>query len=278
MTKTAVLTDSKYSKLISDLKRIIGQGRKRVKEAVARENVLMYWEVGKRITQEAMTEDAGYAESIYEEIAEELDIHSKTVEQTVLFFEVYGRKNPEVLKLNWAHYRVLSAVGEPKARDWYEKKALEEGWIRNRLASAIRDDLYSEYLRAGGKQKSSERLKRPKDPSYVYRATVLDVVDGDTLLVRFDLGFTVKKDQRIRLAEIDCEEKDTKAGYKAFEFVRDTLAQVPFIVIKTNKVDVRGRYVGHVFYAWDARRISPVFEHGKYLNQELLSRGHAKPL
>lgn len=44
------------------------------------------------------------------------------------------------------------------------------------------------------------------DPMYVYRATPLRVVDGDTVDLDIDLGFHVHRHERIRLAGIDAYE------------------------------------------------------------------------
>jgi len=107
-------------------------------------------------------------------------------------------------------------------------------------------------------------------------AVVERIVDGDTLLLRIDLGFLVWKSQRVRLARIDAPALDDPKGYAAFEYVRDQLAKVAFVLIKTHQIDIYGRYVGHVFYAYGEADKAKVFAQGRYLNQELLDRGLAK--
>ncbi len=49
-------------------------------------------------------------------------------------------------------------------------------------------------------------------------------------------------------------------------------------MVKTNRVDVYGRYVGHVFYALKPMKPEQVFKDGRYLNQELVDRGLARLL
>ena len=124
--------------------------------------------------------------------------------------------------------------------------------------------------------KKALKLARPAEATYVYKAMIERVVDGDTLLIRLDLGFQVWKEQRIRLAGIDAPPIDEAKGYEAFEYVRDQLAQVPFIMVKTNKIDIYGRYVGHVFYSFQEKDMVKIFTEGRYLNQELLDRGLAR--
>ena len=49
------------------------------------------------------------------------------------------------------------------------------------------------------------------------------------------------------------------------------------VVIYTNKEEVHGRYVGHVFYSTEERDTwEKVFRQGRYLNQELLDKGLAR--
>ena len=110
---------------------------------------------------------------------------------------------------------------------------------------------------------------------YTYEAEVLQVVDGDTLLVRIDLGFEVFKQQRLRLASIDTPDIKSKAGKDAHLFVLNELAAAASLVIKTDKVDIYGRYVGHLFYTYAPATAENVLAKGHYLNQRLLDEKHA---
>jgi len=272
MPNTTVLTKSKYQKLLTDLRKLIQEGKKRAQGAVSRELIATYWHVGKRITQESLTENAGYGESVTEDIAQDLGMDMDTLRKSILFFKRYENKSPRALDLSWSHYRALLSIQSDEERAWYEAEAIKHGWIRDELVSAIKRDVWLEGKAKG--RKMSRKLKRPTDSLYTYKAIVERVVDGDTLLLRIDLGFQVWKEQRVRLAEIDAPEKDTKEGRKAFEHVRDTLARVQFVVIKTNKIDIYGRYVAHVFYSFGQTDKEKIFTDGRYLNQELLNRHH----
>ena len=101
-------------------------------------------------------------------------------------------------------------------------------------------------------------------------------MDADTLLLRVDLGFQVWKEQRVRLALVDCPPIDEAKGKEAFEFVRGQMAKAGCVMVKTHKVDIYGRYLGHIFYSLDegAER-EVVFKEGRYLNQELVDKGFA---
>ena len=58
--------------------------------------------------------------------------------------------------------------------------------------------------------------------------------------------------------------------------MREALAQVAFVMLQTVKVDLHGRYVGHVFYAPGVEDKGKVYAKGRYLNQELVRRGLAQ--
>jgi len=213
--------------------------------------------------------------SVMEDLARELGMDPATVKQSVYFFQTYLNRSPRATNLTWAHYRKLIAVKDDSVRQWYERAAERMGWTRDQLVSAIKRRAYDERGR-NGKLKARSKLKRPTQPTFVYKALVERVVDGDTLLLRIDLGFQVWKEQRIRLAQIDTAPIDTKKGRDAFEYVRNQLAKSEFVMVKTNKIDIYGRYVGDVFYDFGEAKRDKVFLEGRYLNQELLTRGLAR--
>jgi endonuclease YncB( thermonuclease family) len=125
----------------------------------------------------------------------------------------------------------------------------------------------------GAKNKA---IKRPTDPNYLYKATIISVVDGDTLLLDVDLGFKVFKKQRVRLTQINAKEMSTKEGQKAFEYLQNLAANLEIIAIKTNKIDIYGRYLADIFYL--PREVNnqttqiDIFNDGIYLNQELVDK------
>lgn len=128
---------------------------------------------------------------------------------------------PRSSNLTWSHYKHLLALKDDEAREFYEKEAARLEWTRDDLAQAIQKETFA----ADGKTKPrATALKRPTEPTYVYRADVLRVIDGDTLLLRIDLGFAVWKEQRLRLAELDTPAMDEQGGQEAYRFVRDQLA------------------------------------------------------
>jgi len=277
MIKNRILDKLGYAKLVTDVRQLIEEGRVRTEAAVKNELVSTYWMVGKRIVEEGLTSRANYGESILEELSQDLNVHMVTLRQATLFFRQYEINTPRGLNLTWSHYRELMYVTDKKERQFYEKKASNGQWTRNQLVDSIKSGQYTQSQKIVGKKKTTiVKLKRPTAVSYVYKAIVQRVIDGDTLLVRVDLGFQVWKEQRIRLSGIDAPEKKTPEGRKAYITLRDLMAQLDFIVIKTRQIDIYGRYLGHIFYSFQDAHVDKIFSQGKYLNQELLDKGVVK--
>ena len=110
---------------------------------------------------------------------------------------------------------------------------------------------------------------------YEYRVKkVHKVVDGDTIDVDIDLGFSVSFFSRVRLAGIDTPEsrttdaKEKVLGLEVKEKLKKELAAAKDVVIKTEKPDSSekyGRILGWVFL--DGSDVS--------LNQRLINEGYA---
>jgi len=81
---------------------------------------------------------------------------------------------------------------------------------------------------------------------FEYNATVIKVVDGDTVDVLLDLGFDVKTQQRLRLARIDAPSIKTTEGKNTKAFVQALFDKNPNVLVKTKKTDKYGRYLAEV--------------------------------
>ena len=107
---------------------------------------------------------------------------------------------------------------------------------------------------------------------YNYKATVEKIVDGDTVTLRIDLGFTVSWRSNCRLAGINTPEltsKDPVTRAKALEakqYLIDRFVLDADILIVSKHLDKYGRPVVDVYYGDN-------FEN--HLNQELIDSGLA---
>ena len=100
---------------------------------------------------------------------------------------------------------------------------------------------------------------------------VVRVVDGDTIDVVFDLGFSLFKKERVRLAGIDTPESRTrnlaekKLGLEAKEKVSFELKNADKIICKTEKEGKYGRILGWIY----------LDEMASSLNEHLIAQGYA---
>ncbi|MBT8454273.1 MAG: hypothetical protein KJO40_20085 [Deltaproteobacteria bacterium] len=269
----SLLSKREYSRLLSDLQRIIREGKEEAERAAAQALIESYWSIGKRIAKEKLTKRAGFHNAILRDLSTDLGIDLRTLQRSVTFYRTYKRA-PRVEGLSWAHYRVLMQLRDPDERGFYEELAVDESLSVKRLTVAIRDGHYEGVLEhPDGKL---VKIPRPTDPSYLYKAEVRDVIDADTVLLDIDLGFEVIRRQSIRLARIDAPPRQTSEGALGRRFVREQLATARTIVVSTRKYDIHRRYVAHLFYVFNNRGIEHTFAKGRYLNQELVTKGFAR--
>jgi len=103
---------------------------------------------------------------------------------------------------------------------------------------------------------------------YEYRARCTNVIDGDTIDVVIDLGFSIAHTLRLRLAGINTPERGETGYRQATEALRSLVLNQD-IVVRTQKdrQEKYGRYL--------AELIIPAT--GQTANQVLLEQGLAKP-
>jgi micrococcal nuclease len=114
---------------------------------------------------------------------------------------------------------------------------------------------------------------------FQYKAKVVRVVDGDTMWVDVDLGFFLRQTMNLRLNRINTPEikgEERPEGLKVKQYVEDTLAQCPAVVIKTYKLGKYGRYIADLYYLPGSDDPEEILANGTYLNQELLDKGMAE--
>jgi len=104
-------------------------------------------------------------------------------------------------------------------------------------------------------------ISRPKDDAYkfskkdgatdkdlfTFAAYVEKVVDGDTLKVRFDLGFDTWMRETLRLRGLDCPEMSTREGVAAKTFVQSYIKEADRIIVRSSRDDKYGRYLAEVY-------------------------------
>ena len=115
-------------------------------------------------------------------------------------------------------------------------------------------------------------ITHPKDRLYWYSCYVQRVVDGDTVVLDFDLGMShIFIGQHVRLLGIDAPEKrglSKEAGLEAKHHLQKLISNSIDLMCKTHK-DKKGKY---------GRILVELFDNGNNLNQQMIKDGHALPM
>lgn len=146
--------------------------------------------------------------------------------------------------------------------------------VFNEIKSTVSGDGIFEVTKKGekfGLKKSAANFHQ----LHTYKAFLEKVIDGDTLHVVLDLGFEIRHREILRLAKISAAEAGTVEGENSTAALKKILKDVPFLIVKTNKTDIYGRYIADIFFDEKGKEKDPqkVADSGIYLNQLLLDRG-----
>lgn len=97
-------------------------------------------------------------------------------------------------------------------------------------------------------------------------ATVMRVVDGDTIKLDLDLGWHIRHQINCRIAGIDAPELKTPPGLRAKQFAETLLTSGDEVTFLSHSLDKYGRPLGEVFYG--AMKMSN-------FGDDMLAAGHA---
>jgi len=299
-----------YKKLLTQIQKIILKTEQEIVQNLNREKVEMCWQIGEILDEHLLkNNNSNYGKKLFCDLAKDVSIAERTLYQMRSFYKTYPTlpKN----NLNWSHYRNLVTVKDGEKRKLLEDLALTEQLGAKNLQLAITQSkprarpkkiptklkitrgklftytttkegeidlgfnilLEKKYATSKQLQVDSSQtlnLNQPKS-SFTYKAELERVVDGDTIHVKLDLGFGIKHREILRLAKINAAEAETKEGKKATTALKKILKDSSFLIVRTNKTDIYGRYVADIFFGKGS--VEEVAERGEYLNQVLLDRG-----
>ncbi|MBB5346158.1 PDDEXK nuclease domain-containing protein [Tunturibacter empetritectus] len=149
--KNSLQLPSGYHELLQELKTRIRGAQVRAAFAVTRELVLLYWSIGREISQRFDREDWGG--KIVDRLSKDLQAEFPGVEgfspRSLRYMRTFAEAWPDepilqqlAAKLPWGHHMVLlDRVKEGETREWYLRAALENGWSRNVLVHMISGQL-----------------------------------------------------------------------------------------------------------------------------------------
>jgi micrococcal nuclease len=112
-----------------------------------------------------------------------------------------------------------------------------------------------------------------------YGATVLRVVDGDTVDLMIDLGFNIHHKIRVRLYGVNTPETRTKdlaekqMGLSAKKFTEDWISKHKWVYVNTipDKNDKYGRVLARIFSSEDIDDVKTAC-----LNLDIIESGYAR--
>ena len=145
------------------------------------------------------------------------------------------------------------------------------------LAKELKNKDQIVTVKKDGENYSFQKLEANPRELHTYKAYLEEVIDGDTIHVILDLGFKIFHREILRLAQIDAPELKTVAGKKSSDALKRILKNTPFLIIRTNKIDIYGRYVADVFLGDSEKEVQKIADEGIYLNQFLLDKKLALP-
>ncbi len=200
-------------------------------------------------------------------------------------------------------FNIFTEVSSSWTNSWTGFVTPSKSSVKSKKGNEGEDGVTNPVLRQvvesvkNGKKISLRKSKLDSNQLHTYKAYLDKVVDGDTIHVTLDLGFKIRHKEILRLAKINAPEAETFEGKKSSDELKKILAEVPFLIVKTNKTDIYGRYVADVFLAGkgegssylggSSRRVSAtkgvnnldpekVASEGVYLNQLLIDLGVAE--
>ena len=110
---------------------------------------------------------------------------------------------------------------------------------------------------------------------YEYKATILEVVDGDSVKTDLDLGCGVRIRMAIRLDGIDAPEvvgESRATGLAARDHLVSLISnKTVFVATRKDKAEKYGRLLGTFFLTVEDKIA------GRSVNQAMVEAGHARP-
>ncbi len=138
--------------LFTEIKQLIQSARKRASVAVNAELTLLYWQVGKRISNEVLKgERAEYGKQVIKNLARDLTQtfgkgwSKRNLAQMVKFSECFSDfQIVQALsaQLSWSHFISLTTLDDSLKREFYLTMAVQERWSTRTLTERIDAQLY----------------------------------------------------------------------------------------------------------------------------------------
>lgn len=186
------------AELLTDLRVLIADARRRVAASVNAEMVMLYWRMGERIHRENLGQERGdYGKQIVATLSRQLTAEfgrgfsRQSLYRMIRFTEVFpDRRIVSTLsrQLGWSHFIEIIALDDALKRDFYAEMCRLERWSVRTLRTKIQSLLYE---RTSLSKKPDQLIRKELDQLREADRLTPDLVFRDPYLLNFlDLADT----------------------------------------------------------------------------------------
>ena len=151
MNKNVALIPADYADWLADIKTRVTAARQRAALAANAELIRLYWQIGRDILERQAQQ--GWGSKVIERLARDLREAFPEMKgfssSNVKYMRYFAEHCPDMRlgqqladQLPWFHLVTLLTKVQPADREWYARKAIEEGWSRSTLELQVRNRLH----------------------------------------------------------------------------------------------------------------------------------------
>jgi predicted nuclease of restriction endonuclease-like (RecB) superfamily len=241
--------------LVDDVRRLIDSARSRVAVTVNAELTLLYWQIGRRISEGVLGgARADYGQRVLEGLARQLTAaygrgwSEKQLRHCMRAAEVFP--DEEILsalrrELSWTHLKTLMYIDDPLKRDYYIELCRLERWSSRQLHERIQSMLFE---RSALSRKPDDLIRNELSQLKETRELTPEVVLKDPYVLDF-LGLND------RYLERDLEDAIPR---EMEQFLLELGAGFSFVARKRLQIDDDDFYLDLLFYNRKLRRLVAV--------------------
>lgn len=161
------MNDLSYTaSMVQEIKELLSGARQRVAVQVNTELLSTYWNIGCIIVEHEQNsqERAAYGKQTLKELSKELTkefgkgFSVSNIQFMRRFYQNYQIQQTVSVKLSWSHYCELLTISDNDKRSFYEKEAINSGWLIRELKRQISTSLYERLLLSDGKANKEKVL------------------------------------------------------------------------------------------------------------------------
>ena len=180
MAQPPVIAPATPGGLHDHVRELLLAARAQVHQTVNTVMVQTYWQIGRLIVEDEQGGEkrAAYGQRVLLDLSKRLTLEfgSGFSTQSLWNYRQFYRRFPNLSalrrELSWTHYKSLIRIDNPKARDWYAREAVEQGWSVRALDRQIGTLFYERLLssqdsaRPGVMAEARDNIAReaPPDP------------------------------------------------------------------------------------------------------------------